>query len=215
MSALVGMGLTRGFDHPDGRIEVLRGVDLSVASAEVVTVSGRSGSGKSALFAVLCGFDKPDAGTVAVCGEPLAEVPAWADCGVLPQALGLAQELTLAENVGLPLRLSGRRAEVRDRVAELLGELGIAGLADRYPQEVSYGQQQRAALARAVSARPKVLLADEPTAHLDHDSVAAVLGLLRRTAGEGTAVLVATHHDAVHDIADRGLALVDGRIAVA
>ncbi|GAA3058933.1 ABC transporter ATP-binding protein [Actinokineospora globicatena] len=213
MSALVARGVTRGFDHPDGRVEVLRGVDLAVAAAEVVTVSGRSGSGKSALFAVLCGFDKPDAGTVEVCGAPLPAVPPWSDCGVLPQALGLAQELTLAENVALPLRLSGRRAEVADRVGELLAELGIAALADRYPQEVSYGQQQRAALARAVSARPAVLLADEPTAHLDHDSVAVVLGLLRRTAGEGTAVLVATHHDAVHRIADRELALAEGRIA--
>ncbi|GAA2983750.1 ABC transporter ATP-binding protein [Actinokineospora diospyrosa] len=213
MTALLARGLTRGFDHPDGRVEVLRGVDLDVAAGEVVTVSGRSGSGKSALFALLCGFDKPDSGTVEVCGAPLAAIPAWADCAVLPQALGLAQELTLAENIALPLVLSGRRGEVADRVRDLMAELGIDALADRYPPEVSYGQQQRAALARAVAIRPRVLLADEPTAHLDHASVQAVLGLVRRTAGEGAAVLVATHHDEVHRIADRGLTLTNGRIS--
>ncbi|WP_026425554.1 ABC transporter ATP-binding protein [Actinokineospora inagensis] len=210
MIAISARDITRGFDHPNGRVEVLLGVDLDVSAGEVVTISGRSGSGKSALFAVLCGFDKPDAGTVEVCGAPLAAVPAWEDCAVLPQALGLAQELTLAENVALPLRLS--RQTEPSRVDDLLAELGISELADRYPQEVSYGQQQRAALARAVSVHPRVLLADEPTAHLDHASVTAVLALLRRTAGEGTAVLIATHHDEVHDIADRRLSLTNGRI---
>ena len=212
MSAVLSArGVTRSFDHPDGVVEVLRGVDLDVTAGEVVTVSGRSGSGKSALFALLCGFDRPDSGTVTVGGEPLPEVPAWADCAVLPQAMGLAHELTLAENVALPLRLA-RRGGVDDRVAGLLAALGITALADRYPPEVSYGQQQRTALARAVAIRPRVLLADEPTAHLDHGSVSAVLTLLRRTAAEGTAVLVATHHDLVHRIADRRLSLVDGRL---
>ncbi|OLR93727.1 ABC transporter ATP-binding protein [Actinokineospora bangkokensis] len=214
MSVLSARGVTRAFDHPDGAVQVLRGVDLDVAAGELVTVSGRSGSGKSALFAVLCGFDTPDAGQVRIGGEPLPAVPAWADCAVLPQAMGLAGELTLAENVALPLRLA-RRSGVAERVAELLGGLGIEQLADRYPPEVSYGQQQRAALARAVAARPRVLLADEPTAHLDHGSVAAVLGLLRRTAEEGAAVLVATHHDLVHEIADRRLVLTGGRLAPA
>ncbi|PPK62800.1 ATP-binding cassette domain-containing protein [Actinokineospora auranticolor] len=215
MTALAARGLTRVFDHADGPLEVLRGVDLDLEPGEVVTVSGRSGSGKSALFALLCGFDKPDSGTVELLGRPLPETPAWQDCAVLPQALGLAHELTLAENVALPLRLSDRRAAVADRVDELLTELGIAALADRYPGEVSYGQQQRAALARAAAPRPRVLLADEPTAHLDHDSVAAALAVLRRVAGEGTAVLVATHHDQVHRVADRRLALTDGRIVPA
>ncbi|MGX7828199.1 ABC transporter ATP-binding protein [Actinokineospora sp. 24-640] len=209
---LTARGLTRAFAHPDGPLPVLRGVDLDVAAGEVVTVSGRSGSGKSALFAVLCGFDRPDTGTVTVCGRLVEAAPPWRDCAVLPQALGLAAELTLAENVALPLRLSGA-ADVDARVTEILGELGIGALGERYPGEVSFGQQQRAALARAVVGRPAVLLADEPTAHLDHGSVPAVLGLLRRTAESGTAVLVATHHDQVHHVADRRLALVEGRVA--
>ncbi|MDQ3404859.1 MAG: ATP-binding cassette domain-containing protein [Actinomycetota bacterium] len=210
-TALTARGLTRSFDHADGPVHVLRGVDIDVRAGEIVTVSGRSGSGKSALFAVLCGFDRPDSGTVELAGRPLSGAPAWGQCAVLPQALGLAHELTLAENVALPLRLSGGK-NVDERVQELLGELGIGELTARYPAEVSFGQQQRAALARAVSATPKVLLADEPTAHLDHGSVPAVLSLLRRTARAGAAVLVATHHDQVHEIADRRLTLVEGRV---
>lgn len=209
---LSARGLTRAFGHPDGPLPVLRGVDLDVAPGELVTVSGRSGSGKSALFALLCGFDRPDSGAVTICGTVVDAAPPWSDCAVLPQALGLAAELTLAENTALPLRLTGQR-DVDDRVDAVLGELGVGHLGERYPTEVSYGQQQRAALARAAVARPRVLLADEPTAHLDHGSVPAVLGLLRRLATAGAAVLVATHHDQVHAIADRTLQLVDGRIA--
>ena len=211
MSTLTARGLTRAFPHPDGPLPVLRGVDLDVAAGELVTVSGRSGSGKSALFALLCGFDRPDTGTVTIAGAPVTGAPPWRDCAVLPQAMGLAGELTLAENTALPLRLTGE-PDVDTRVEDILGELGIAALADRYPAEVSYGQQQRAALARAAVIAPAVLLADEPTAHLDHGSVPAVLGLLRRVATTGTAVLVATHHDQVHAIADRRLTLTDGRI---
>lgn len=206
-TALAARGLTRRF----AGVEVLRGVDLSVSPGEFTTVSGRSGSGKSALFALLCGFDQPDSGVVEILGRPLRGAPPWRDCAVLPQAMGLAQELTLAENAALPLRLGGASG-VDGRVRELLEELGIGALGDRYPGEVSFGQQQRAALVRAVVGRPAVVLADEPTAHLDHGSVSAVLALLRRTAAEGAAVLVATHHDQVHEVADRRLSLVDGRI---
>jgi putative ABC transport system ATP-binding protein len=208
-------GVTRTFQHDNGPVEVLRGVDLSVSSGEFVTVSGRSGSGKSALFSILCGFDQPDSGTVLICDEPVVAPPPWQRCAVLPQALGLAGELTVAENVALPLRLGRPRpaeAAVADRVADLLGRLGIGQLGDRYPNEISYGQQQRAALARALSGKPAVLLADEPTAHLDHDSIGPVLRLLRDAASEGSAVLVATHHDEVHERADRTLALAAGRI---
>ncbi|WP_020673468.1 ABC transporter ATP-binding protein [Amycolatopsis nigrescens] len=213
--ALQATGLRRRFAHPSGDVEVLRGLELSVHSGELVTVSGRSGSGKSALLALLCGFDSPDAGTVRLDGEPLAAIPPWHTCAVLPQSLGLANELTVAENVALPLRLRADRprpaeAEVLARVSELLDDLGVAALADRYPLEVSFGQQQRVALARAVSGRPRVLLTDEPTAHLDAGSRPAVLRLLRRCAEEGAAVIIATHDADVHRIADRRVRLLDG-----
>ncbi|MEU7478099.1 ATP-binding cassette domain-containing protein [Lentzea sp. NPDC042327] len=193
-------GVRRSF----GGVEVLRGIDLSVAPGELVTLSGPSGSGKTALLSVLCGFDFPDSGTVT------PGPAAWSACAVLPQSLGLATELTLEENVALPLRLRGLPV---GPVADVLAELGIADLARRYPAQVSFGQQQRAALARAVVAKPSALLADEPTAHLDAVSADATIGLLRRVADDGAAVLIATHHDAVHAAADRVLELAGGRIS--
>ncbi|SFQ55370.1 putative ABC transport system ATP-binding protein [Amycolatopsis arida] len=215
--ALHVAGLRRWFRGAGGDVHVLRGLELGVAAGELVTVAGRSGSGKSSLLALLGGLDAPDAGTVLCDGEPVGPVIPWHRCAVLPQSLGLADELTLAENVALPLRLrpDPRRrdaAAVADRVRGLLAELGIAELADRYPAETSFGQRQRAALARAVAARPRVLLADEPTAHLDVGSVPAVLGLLRRCADEGGAVVVATHDEEVHRIADRRVRLREGRL---
>lgn len=194
------VGVYRSF----GDVEVLRGVDLTVTAGEFVTLSGPSGSGKTALLSLLCGFDFPDRGSVS------PGPASWSACAVLPQSLGLASELTLAENVALPLRLQGLDTAP---VAAVLAELGIAELGDRYPGQVSFGQQQRAALARAVVARPSALLADEPTAHLDAVSADAAIGLLRRVADEGAAVLIATHHDAVHAVADRVLELSDGRIS--
>ncbi|MFS8098863.1 ATP-binding cassette domain-containing protein [Lentzea alba] len=187
-----------------GDVAVLRGVDLAVSAGELVTLSGPSGSGKTALLSLLCGFDFPDSGSVT------PGLSSWSACAVLPQSLGLATELTLEENVALPLRLAGRAVE---GVSGLLDELGISGLGARYPGQVSFGQQQRAALARAVIGKPAVLLADEPTAHLDSASAEAAVGLLRRVADEGTAVLIATHHDAVHAVADRVLVLADGQVS--
>ncbi|MEU4745605.1 ATP-binding cassette domain-containing protein [Actinosynnema sp. NPDC023658] len=213
MTALRATGIRRTFRHAGGPVHVLRGVDLEVAAGELVTLSGPSGSGKSALLAVLAGFDRADAGTVEVAGEVLTSAPSWKACALLPQALGLAGELTLAENVALPVRL-GRTGGDLGRVTELLEELGIGELADRYPAEVSFGQQQRAALARAAVGSPVVLLADEPTAHLDQHSGPTAVRVLRRAADEGSAVLVATHHDEVHRAADRTVVLDGGRISV-
>ena len=183
-------GVHRAF----GGVAVLRGVDLAVSAGELVTLSGPSGSGKTALLSLLCGFDFPDRGSVS------PGMASWSECAVLPQSLGLATELTLQENVALPLRLAGRAVS------------GVSELGARYPAQVSFGQQQRAALARAVVAQPAALLADEPTAHLDAESAVAAVGVLRRVADEGAAVLIATHHDAVHAVADRVLVLADGQV---
>jgi ABC-type lipoprotein export system ATPase subunit len=215
MTLVEAVGLRRSFAHPSGDIEVLRGLELRVGAGELVTVSGRSGSGKSALLALLCGFDSPDSGCVLLDGVPISGAPPWHTCAVLPQALGLANELTIAENVALPLRLRSdvprpAPSAIAERVTGLLDELGIGELGDRYPLEVSFGQQQRVALARAVAGRPRVLLTDEPTAHLDAGSTPRVLRLLRRCADGGAAVIVATHDEEVHRIADRRVRLLDG-----
>jgi putative ABC transport system ATP-binding protein len=211
MPVLTARGLVRAFAQVQASVRVLDGIDLTVASGEVVTISGPSGSGKSALLSVLCGFDKADAGSVHILGEPVTPTVAWQRCAVLPQSLGLADELTLAENVALPLLMT-RDPDPQGRAGALLEELAIGELADRCPAQVSLGQRQRAALARALIARPTALLADEPTAHLDRASVPATLRLLRRAADDGTAVLIVTHDDDVHRIADRTLTLHQGRL---
>lgn len=211
--ALAACGLWRRFGRGNTEVEILKGVDLHAEAGEIITITGRSGSGKTTLLALLSGFDIPDEGTVTFRGEPAGEVP-WSVCAVLPQALGLAEELTCAENVALPLRLGPRpAAAVEAVVSDVLGELGVAELADRYPAELSFGQQQRVALARAVAPRPAVLLVDEPTAHLDPASTEVVLTLLRRVADEGTAVVAVTHDPAVRDVADRRWEL-DGGVLV-
>ncbi|WP_433262144.1 ABC transporter ATP-binding protein [Actinosynnema sp. CS-041913] len=214
MTALRAVGVRRSFEHASGPVHVLRGVDLEVSAGELVTLAGPSGSGKSALLTVLSGFDRADGGTVELCGELMTTPPTWRVCALLPQALGLAGELTLAENVALPLRLRSSGPVDVSAVAELLEELGIGELADRYPGEVSFGQQQRAALARAVIGSPKVLLADEPTAHLDQVSAPTAVRVLRRAADAGAAVLIATHHDEVHRAADRTVVMSAGRVSV-
>ncbi|MBB5908716.1 ABC transporter ATP-binding protein [Actinoalloteichus hymeniacidonis] len=210
-------GIRRSFRQGTTTVDVLRGVDLTVNAGEITTLSGPSGSGKSALFSVLCGFDRADEGEVSVLGDPLSPTIAWHVVAVLPQAMGLATELTLAENVALPLRLAPAEhtvpvGDIDERVLELLAVLKVDQLADRYPSEVSFGQQQRVALARALAVRPRVLLADEPTAHLDHEMVAAVLGLLRQAADDGAGVLLSTHDDEVRRMADRRLRISDGRV---
>jgi putative ABC transport system ATP-binding protein len=188
-------GIRKAFDRV-----VLDGVDLTVSAGEVVVLLGRSGTGKTTLLSILTGFEAPDAGTVAGPGE------AWVDLAVVPQSLGLLPELTVAENVELPVRLAGRN----DEAAPVLERLGLAHLADRCPSETSLGEQQRTALARAVVARPALLVADEPVSHQNHDWAVAMTSELRALADAGTACLLATHDDVVVAVADRVLELRDG-----
>ncbi|HEY8373341.1 MAG TPA: ATP-binding cassette domain-containing protein [Pseudonocardiaceae bacterium] len=211
---LAARGLHRSFTQGTSTVDVLTGADIHVHAGELVALAGPSGSGKSVLFSLLCGFDRPTAGTIHLLGRPLPPQPAWQDCAVLPQTMGLADELTVAENVALPLILADPASHraARTTALDLLAELGIDHLADRYPTELSFGQRQRTALARALAPRPTLLLADEPTAHLDHATTPVVVRLLRRAAQDGTAVLITTHDDEVYRAADRRLRLHQGRV---
>jgi putative ABC transport system ATP-binding protein len=177
----------------------LREVDLDVAAGELVVIRGRSGSGKSTLLAVLAGWCRPDAGVVTIGGHPPGPDEPWQRIALVPQALCLAVELSVRENV----------ADAGDdrAVDGLLDQLDLADQARRTLGEISSGQQQRVALARALVAAPLLLLADEPTSFQDGGHVATVVTAVRAAAVAGSAVVVATHDPAVIVAADRVLDL--------
>jgi ABC-type lipoprotein export system ATPase subunit len=199
--------------------QILRGVDLEVHRGEMVAVLGRSGSGKSTLLNLLGGLDHPDAGTIAVGGEALTGVSERAlsrirlrRLGFVFQSFQLIEELTGAENVLLAARLPGAPPGGAERAARLIEELGVATVADRAPHELSGGEQQRFAIARALVNDPALILADEATGNLDTDSGAKVLELLQALSVRGRAVVLVTHEPRAAAAADRVLRLHDGRL---
>ena len=196
---------------------VLDEVSLSVEADEVVAILGRSGSGKSTLLHLLGGLDSPDAGEIILGDDRLTGRSARAlarirlrHVGFVFQQFQLIEELSGAENVLMPTRLPGAPAGGERRAAKLLDELGLADVADHLPHELSGGEQQRFAFARALVNGPKVVLADEPTGSLDAENGAAVLELLRGLTGR--AVVIVTHEPDAAAIADRILQLADGNL---
>ena len=199
----------------------LRPTDLSVREGELVAVMGPSGSGKSTLLSLVGGLDRPSSGAVLVeWDRPRRD---WMAAGLallrrrtvgyVFQELNLLAGLTAAENVSLPLELDGvAPGKARAAALEALDRVGIAGLADRFPDDLSGGEQQRVAIARAIVGSRRVLLADEPTGALDSVSGEGVMRLLRAHCDAGGAGLLVTH-DAAHAAwADRVVFLRDGRI---
>ncbi|MFU8872239.1 ABC transporter ATP-binding protein [Micromonospora sp. SL4-19] len=209
----------RGVVKAYGRTHALRGVTLDVAEGEIVAITGPSGCGKSTLLHCLAGILRPDAGQVTWRGE---RIDTWSegarsrlrrtDFGVLFQFGQLVAELTAAENVALPLLLAGTgRREARTAALTWLERLGVAEVADVRPGEMSGGQQQRCATARALVTEPRVLYADEPTGALDTLTGEQVLTQLVRLAREQrTTVLLITHEPRIAAYADREVALRDG-----
>ena len=210
-AAITLAGLEKSFPAAGGARRVLTGADLTVRPGEIVALAGRSGSGKTTVLSIVAGWEDPDAGTVEVLGGATAPAQlSWSELAVLPQSLGMLDELTLAENVGLPLRLAQvpRAADPH----EVMDRLGVGHLGDRYPREVSLGEQQRAALARATVVRPQVLLADEPTMHQNRGWAETVMATLADLAARGTACVVATHDAVALAAADRVVEMHEGRL---
>jgi ABC-type lipoprotein export system ATPase subunit len=182
----------------------LRERTLELAAGELVVLTGPSGSGKSTLLMIAGGWETPDTGGISVF-PPLPDVPMsrmpWEHVGFVPQSISLLDELSIADNL-----LFGQRS-VGGGVQNLLEGLDLAKFADRLPGEVSRGEQQRAAVGRALAARSTVILADEPTSHQDRAHATMVLKHLREAADRGSAVLIASHDPASADYADRTLDL--------
>ena len=200
-------------------VVALGGVDLAVEPGELVALVGPSGSGKSTLLQIAGGLDVPDAGRVVVHGRDLAELSVAErararrrQIGFVFQFFHLLPTLSVAENVELPLLLDRRRNRA-PRVRSLLERVGVDHRAGHLPAELSGGEMQRAAIARALVGEPELLLADEPTGNLDSATGAAVLALLGEVVNEaGTTLVMVTHDEAAAALADRVLHLRDGRL---
>ena len=198
---------------------VLAGVDLTVDAGELVAVLGRSGSGKSTLLHVLGALDRPDGGQITVGGErltgrserSLAKIR-LRRIGFVFQSFQLVAECSGEENVLLPTRLPGAPRGAGARARELIEELGLGPVAGHSPHELSGGEQQRFAIARALVNDPVLVLADEPTGNLDTTAAGDVLRLLREMTGRGRAVVMVTHEPDIAAAADRVLEMADGQL---
>ena len=210
-------GVNKTYRRGPEEIHALQDAALSLRSGELVALVGPSGSGKTTLLNVIAGWEEADGGALVWRGARLDSGLGlgWSDLAILPQSLGLIEELSIRENIELPLRLGAASVTERAGVESLLGRLGLTQLADRYPNETSLGEQQRAALARCLAFRPKLMMADEPTGHQDVGWARTVLDTIRSATALGTACLMVTHHAAAAGFADRVLAIKDGTIAPA
>lgn len=215
--------VNKKYRRGEEQVEVLVDFDFTLTAGEFVVVAGPSGAGKSTLLHVAGGLDAPDSGTVCVAGQDMGTMSARAraafrrrNLGFVFQFFNLVPMLTAVENVSLPLVLDGMKSRRADRRAEeLLQRVGLGDRIGHRPAELSGGQMQRVAVARALVAQPAILLADEPTGNLDSHSSIEVLDLLRSLADEeGAAVVMVTHDRAAACYGTRELHLVDGRAAL-
>ncbi len=212
-------GLVKEVGGGRARQRILDGVDLDVEAGEMVAVLGRSGSGKSTLLNLLGGLDHPDDGRVGVAGEEITGASEKVldrirlrRIGFIFQSFQLIEELTGEENVLLAARLPGAPRGGRQRAEALLERLGVSGVASHRPHELSGGEQQRFAIARALVNDPVLILADEATGNLDEGSATAVIDTLGELAAEGRAVVLVTHEAQSAAAAHRVLHLVEGRL---
>jgi ABC-type lipoprotein export system ATPase subunit len=222
MAAISVHGLVKTFGEGRTARRILDGADLEVAAGEVVAVLGRSGSGKSTLLHLLGGLDRADVGEIELAGERVTGASERAlstlrrrHVGFVFQFFHLLPELTGEANVLLAGRVRGAHPDAARRGRELIDRLGLRPVAGSLPAQLSGGEQQRFAVARALVNDPAVLLADEPTGNLDVEAGAEVLRLLRGAADDGRAIVLVTHEAAAANIADRVLRLEAGRLVPA
>ena len=202
-----------------GAVNILRGINLRVAAGESVSVMGPSGAGKTSLMMIIAGLEQASGGTVKVAGQDLTRLNEDGlalfrrnNMGIVFQDFHLIQTMTALENVAIPLELAGR-SDALDRAAAGLQDVGLGQRLAHYPGQLSGGEQQRVALARAFAAGPRLLLADEPTGNLDHDTGNSIVDLMfRMSAVHGTTLILITHEPALARQCARQIRLEDGLI---
>ena len=213
--------LNKAYQLGEAEVEVLKGITLTVAKGEFVAVCGPSGSGKTTLLNIISGIDKPTSGKILVLGENLTvqdeNFLAEFRCshiGFVFQSYNLVSTLTVAENVAFPMEwIRKPTAEIETRMPKLLETVGLQHRAKHFPSQLSGGEQQRVAFARALANDPELILADEPTGNLDKTNSQKITQVLKLLKTEGKTVIVATHDPELMQLADRQVRLEDGRLA--
>ncbi len=212
-------GLCKGFDAPLGRLEILKGLNCSLNKGEFLAVVGESGSGKSTMLQILGTLEEADSGSIQFEGNSLLDLDEVDQAttrnrkiGFVYQAHHLIPELTALENITLPLLVQGMESsDAEARGMQLLKRLMLSDRAEHVPARLSGGEAQRVAVARALAAKPRLILADEPTGNLDERTAAEVFSLLQQLCREeGAAVIMVTHSKALAEACDRMLMLHEG-----
>ena len=218
--AISARGLTLTLGQGESAVDILKGIDLDVPRGQTLALLGPSGSGKSSLMAVLSGLERASGGSLDVAGENFATLDEDAlararrgRIGIVLQAFHLLPTMTALENVATPMELSGV-ADARARAEAELAAVGLGHRLTHYPAQLSGGEQQRVAMARAIAPRPALIFADEPTGNLDHLTGETIVDLLfARRAEMGATLLIITHDPALAARCERVVTLADGRIA--
>ena len=215
-------GLRKSFTTPAGELQILKGIDLDIEQGEFVSIVGASGAGKSTLLHVLGTLDRPTEGSITLAGRDIlsmgeSELTAFRNVaiGFVFQFHHLLPEFTAIENAMMPLLIHGvkKRSEAQEQARGLLDRLGLAHRVEHRPGELSGGEQQRVAVARALIMEPKIVLADEPTGNLDTKTGRELFSLMRELNRDmGTTFLVATHNEELSSQCDRIVVIKDGRI---
>jgi putative ABC transport system ATP-binding protein len=212
--------LTKHYTSSNETVEALRGVDIAIESGEFITIMGQSGSGKSTLLSVLGGMNHPTSGEVEMAGVKLYQLPGekLADfrarnLGFVFQSFHLIPYLTAIENVMLPLAIVRmKNTDKRAAARRVLEKVGLGNKLDRLPNQLSGGEQERVAIARAIVNDPHILLADEPTGNLDSTSSDEVMALFRELNSSGQTIVMVTHNPENGAYADRTIQLKDGMV---
>ena len=220
MSVLVARDLVRNYPMNGEIVHALRGVSLTVEAGEYVAIAGPSGSGKSTLLQLIGAIDLPTSGSVEILGTRLETLGdrdltrlRLLRLGFVFQRFHLLPVLSALENVELPMAEAGvARAERRERARALLDYVGLGSRAGHRPTQLSGGEMQRVAVARALANRPAIVLADEPTGELDATTGAGILSLFRRLNADGTTLIVVTHDERLAAEAGRVVHMLDGRV---